>query len=202
MSTELSGRSPVSIDTELYPILEQIAKAENTIAGRRRILEERAELPYIRARHEEVIAETEQQLERLEAKAAPLEAEYNDRPWARYIVSVSHNGHLHKRHCHTLTPGRSMVGQVAEASGLDESEVVGKYDVSACTHCFPSAPVEHKPTIAELGLCEHSGEYVPEDRLPDGWHRYAVLPSVKCECGYRGAITKSGKYRKHERGQS
>jgi hypothetical protein len=169
-STELSEQTPAQIDTALYPILEKIAKAE-------------------------------EQIEQLNAEAAPFEAEFDRRGgWARYIISASANGHLHKRHCHTLTPGRSMVGQVAEASGMDEAEVVASFNATACTHCFPSAPVEHKPTIEELGLCEHSGQYVPEEFLPADWHRYAVLPTVKCECGWRGAITKSGKYRKHERG--
>jgi hypothetical protein len=178
-STELSEQTPAQIDTALYPILEKIAKAEHTVRNYRRILDERAELPYIRKSHEETIAKAEEQIEQLNAEAAPFEAEFDRRGgWARYIIS----------------------GQVAEASGMDEAEVVASFNATACTHCFPSAPVEHKPTIEELGLCEHSGQYVPEEFLPADWHRYAVLPTVKCECGWRGAITKSGKYRKHERG--
>lgn len=156
----------------------------------------------------------EERLARADEKAAALkieiaEAEKADEPfvaewdrrggWSRYhIVS---GGHLHHQSCHTLTPGRTLIGLLTEASGMDEDEVVTRYDVTACTHCFPDAPVE-----IELpdDRCPQSGEVAiynltDPSNLPY-WSSMAVRPHARCECGYVGAITAGGFYRKHDRG--
>jgi hypothetical protein len=129
----------------------------------------------------------------------PYVAEWDRRGgWSRYhIVS---GGHLHHQSCHTLSV-RTMVGLLTEASGMDTEEVVTRYDVVACTHCFPDAPVEIKPPgdrcpqsgeVAIYNLCDPSN-------LPH-WEQMAVRPEARCECGYVGAITAGGFYRKHDRG--
>ena len=96
-----------------------------------------------------------------------------------------------------------MIGLLCEASGMTAAEVVERFQYTACTHCFPEAPVESR-TLSEQGFCEHSGAYVPEERIAElrhpEWWRMAVAPTVRCECGWAGAITKSGKYRKHKAG--
>ena len=106
--------------------------------------------------------------------------------------------------CSTITPGRTLVGLLIEASGMTPAEVVERFQYTACTHCFPEAPVEGKLTTEQAGLCEHSGQYVENVEgasVREQWWSYAVLPAAKCPCGYRGAITKSGKFRKHKPGE-
>jgi hypothetical protein len=205
----LAEQAPAEIDGQLFPILDRLAQKDSHLADylyllglRGRINQIHGKMEYNdpgvqRKQFEESKAKLEAEIAELEAEAAPFEAEFDRRGgWTRYLV-VS-GGHLHFRSCHTLTPGRTMVGQIAEASGLDQGEVVGKYGETACTHCFPDAPVAEKKTPAEEGFCEHSGEFVPAEKLPANWMSRIYMPSVRCECGHVGAITKTGKYRKHK----
>lgn len=208
----LSTQTPAEIDAQLFPILDKIAGLCDRLHKYKYLLGEAPEHDHRgherwndpgvqRSSFEEGKAQAEAAIAGLEADAAPYEAEFDRRGgWTRYLVVPG--GHLHFRSCHTLTPGRTMVGQTAEASGLDQAEVVGKYNATACTHCFPDAPVEAERAPAEEGFCEHSGEYVPDEKLPDNWMSRYVSPSVRCECDHFGAITKGGKFRKHKAGKN
>lgn len=211
--TDLTALSPAEVDGELFPILDSLAMKDAALADYRWMLGEVGRqrksfqmrgrnigddgLEYNdpgvqRASFEEGKAQAEAAIAGLEADAAPYEAEFERRGgWTRYLVVPA--GHLHYRGCHTLTPGRTMVGQVAEASGLDQAEVVGNYGATACTHCFPDAPVEPKKTPAEEGFCAHSGEYLTSDEYGQG-RRYCRCP----KCGEQVAVTASGKFRKHK----
>lgn len=209
---DLTTMKPAEVDGLLFPILDQLARKDAALADYRWMLGEVGRQPrgaswsrrnvgedgleyndpgVQRASFEEGKAQAEEAIAGLEADAAPYEAEFDRRPWTRYLVVPG--GHLHFRGCHTLTPGRTMVGQIAEASGLDQAEVVGKYGVTACTHCFPDAPVEPKKTPAEEGFCAHSGEYLTNDEYGQG-RRYCRCP----KCGEQVAVTQSGKFRKHK----
>jgi hypothetical protein len=223
---DLTTATPAEVDAVLFPLLEKLAHVEHAITEYRWLLGEVGRPPrggllsrrnvrengleyhdpgtqrdgFERSRDGKIVEKEE-----LDAEVAPLEAEFDRRPWTRYIVVPG--GHLHVRTCHTLTPGRTMVGQVAEASGLTPDEVVAKYDETACTHCFPDAPVADKKTPAEEGFCEHSGEYVADrlveaGKLDAGWFNRYVKPRVRCECGWAGAITAGGKLRKHKAPES
>lgn len=156
-------------------------------------------------------AETHRALVEEQADAAhailngPFADEWDRRGgWTRYYLVPG--GHLHRYACHTLTPGRTLVGLLTEASGLDNGEVVAKYDATACTKCFADAPVAGKLAPEEEGFCKHSGTYAGESLVqPEKWGNgrwalAAVAPGVRCECGYVGSITKSGKFRKHKAG--
>ena len=196
ITMNLTEQSPAQVDGALFPLLDRIAHLEMRILRERKTIKdyEAKGQPFAVASTKEQLPKDEAEAAELNEKAAPLEAEYERRGgWTRYIVVPG--GHLHKRACHTLTPGRTMVGQVAEASGFDEGEVVAKYDETACTHCFPDAPVAEKLTPAEEGFCEHSGTYAdPETyRTPSG--RYA-----ECPCGEVVSVTATGKLRKHKVG--
>lgn len=210
LRAELTTKTPAEIDTQLFPILDKIDREARHRADAQRRLDGTPRRPgehvwplrdFERPRYEQMVAQHDAKIVELEAEATPLEREYSRRAemegvaegWTRYIVVPG--GHLHKRACHTLTPGRTMVGQVAEASGLDEDEVVGKYDEQACTHCFPDAPVAAKKTPAEEGLCEHSGTYAdPETYLTPRGHY------CQCACGARPSVTSTGKIRRHKAG--
>jgi hypothetical protein len=83
----------------------------------------------------------EAELAGIEAQMVPYDAEFATRGgWTRYILCGANNGHLHYSNCHTLRFDTQTL-LVAQASGLDASEVVGKFGTTACTHCFRGAPV-------------------------------------------------------------
>lgn len=214
----LSEQTPAQIDGELFPILEKLARAEQYRDNYRRLAEEaQAQMdetgfsPQLRS-FNEGLAKYEEQVEELDRQALPFEAEYNRRGgWTRYIVVP--RGHLHRRSCSTLTPGRTMVGQVAEASGMTDEQVVEHFKITACTHCFPDAPVAPKLTPEQEGFCPMSGRSIhdePElagakqalvDRYGEGgWHSFAMARSIRCTCGGYPALTKGDKVRKHKPG--
>lgn len=89
----------------------------------------------------ERIAEHEADLAEVDRQVAVYEDEYERRGrWVRYILCGNNNGHLHYHGCHTLRFDTRVL-LVAQASGLDASEVVGKFGTVACSKCFPGAPV-------------------------------------------------------------
>lgn len=214
-TTKRSKQTPAEIDGQLYPILEALAKAEHyrdqyDETARRyangSAYDRKYSAPSYREKSDEYAAEAG----KLEDQALPLEAEYDRRPWTRYIVVQG--GHLHQRHCHTITPGRTMVGLIAEASGLDADQVVAKYQYTACTHCFADAPVAKQLTPEEEGFCPTSGTslFAKENqgllenlqrRYPKGWGGMMMAPSVKCTCGGYPSVTKGDKVRKHKPGK-
>jgi len=212
----LSAQSPAEIDGQLYPILDRIAKLYSSLHEYKFLLGEECRIdghgkerwndPGVqRTNFEESLADTGNDIAKAEHEALPYEEQWERRRWTRYIVVPG--GHLHFRQCHTLTPGRTMIGQVAEASGLTPVEVIAKYDATACTHCFPDAPVAPKKTPAEEGFCGHSGQPMTQAqrdtlnaRYPSGWHNFAVARTVRCECGAHVSITKTDKIRKHKPG--
>ena len=127
----------------------------------------------------------------------PLHAEFRRRGgWSRYFMVGG--GHLHRRGCHTLRP-TTMVGWMPSDSGKDESEVIGTWDSTACTKCFPDAPVEFAPsagTITADGKCTGK-KYTPRDgdRSGRSWaYRYGYCDS----CGTYASITSAGNLRKHK----
>lgn len=194
----LSTAAPAEIDGELYPILERIGVLQGRIASGNKSLETmpdwQAQLSHLTS----TVVLDEERLARKEAEAEPLEVEYTSRGgWDRYIVVPG--GHLHKRSCHTLTPGRTMVGQVAEASGLTEEEVVAKYDETACSHCFPNAPVAELQTPEQEGFCKGSGRLLSTEVLDKiDWKRRRRV-SIRCsDCGKGVSLTERGALRKHK----
>lgn len=163
-TTDLSTSSPAAIDGKLFPILDKIAGLFDRLHEYKYLLGEISKRdawgrekwndPGVqRGQWEDAVADTGNEIAKAEHDALPYEEQWEARRWTRYVIVPG--GHLHKRGCSTLTPGRTMVGQVAEASGLTAAEVVAKYDAVACTHCFPDAPVPERKTPAEEGFCKH-----------------------------------------------
>jgi len=130
----------------------------------------------------------------LETIDAIYEAEWDRRGgWARYWLVPG--GCVHDYYCYTLTPGKTLVGMLTEASGLDEKEVIERYQTTACSKCFPDAPVAKALTAVEQGYCEGSGtakyEYITEN-YQGIWGR--------CEYCDKGVLCNrtSGGLRKHK----
>jgi hypothetical protein len=139
-------------------------------------------------------------IEAIKAELAPFNAEYERRGgWSRFIL-VS-GGHLHRdpAWCGSLTPGKTQVCLMAEASGMDADAVVAKYDYTACTKCFPDAPVEDKVGAVKPGECEGSRTFdYDRDTARRG---FCYGNGAKCNhCGTFQAVTQNGfgKLRAHK----
>lgn len=151
------------------------------------------------------------------------EDEYDRRPWSRYWLVVSSDGHIHRsRHCSTCNKGQSPTrfALAAYLSGKPVEEAVADLGPALCSVCFPGAPVESKEqarissrlalTLAEEGCeafqkarkeaaakvaarCPGSGQ-----RGVPGAHRAFHSCPV---CGETQRATPGGKFRPHKPAQ-
>lgn len=202
MTDEIAQATPAQIDTEIFPLwAKRWLAADRALQERYQIglaiwpgaakirrggLRERSYIMFGRDLQQAFDRMGKYELERrfAEDALAPLEAEYDRRPWSRYVLVG--RGHLHKPGCHTLKPTTQRL-LLAESSGLTDDEVVARYSYTACTHCFPDAPVA--PAEVDPDVCAGSGVYVPSTGL-----RYAACPV----CGDVRARTPHGKMPKHK----
>ena len=90
-----------------------------------------------------------------------------------------------------------MVGWMPQDSGKTDAEVVAAYDFTACTHCFPDAPVEGKPTEAVVnGKCTNKTWTALKNGASDFRRTYR---RGRCtHCGTVASITKADKLRAHK----
>lgn len=138
-------------------------------------------------------------------EAAPLNAEYNRRPWARFFLVTSSNGHIHSSmDCSTCT-SRTQFGWLPEASGQTEAEAIAerdKLDSAAllCTVCFPNAPVEWTVKPVDDTVCPGSGT-TNYDRTTARTGYYSGNFGICNDCGQPATIPgQSGiKMRKHRK---
>lgn len=73
--------------------------------------------------------------------------EYNRRPWSRYWLVVSSDGHIHSsRSCCTCNKGKepTKFALAAYLSGSDVETAVADLGPALCSVCYPDAPVESK----------------------------------------------------------
>jgi hypothetical protein len=205
---DLTKMDPPEIEALWQEALKPAQRTEMDLNGclsqQRRYRKFGAEIPEYLTEREEYLRE--QLNEQLAQVSATFQTEFDRRGgWTRYYHVQG--GHVHKLSCQTLTPGRTLVGLVIEASGMDADDVIGRFDYTACTHCFPSAPVAREKAPEEEGYCKHSGQYISQEQRDKltarwgSWHNLAVAPSVKCECGGHPSITKTDKIRKHKPGK-
>lgn len=84
-----------------------------------------------------------------EAQAAcrECENEYDSRPWSRYWLVVSSDGHIHSgRNCCTCNKGKepTKFALAAYLSGSDVETAVADLGPALCSVCYSEAPVEAK----------------------------------------------------------
>lgn len=128
---------------------------------------------------------------------APLDAEYESRPWSRFMVVAG--GHIHSsRHCSTCNKGQYMTvfGWQPEMSGMDEAEALVALAEQAyhlCTVCFPNAPVLPEAAVASKH-CAGSGRAPIAGTVRGGNSRYGDCTV----CTDRPLIVGGGVTRKHK----
>ncbi len=158
VTSDLSGKTPSEIDTELFPLwaqrwstavrrhgyVERLENHHKAVAGewkpKSRYESNPTLAPYEIQSHERQIAKYDAELADLAEKISPLTDEFDKRGgWERFDFVP--DGHLHKRGCHTLFPTTERL-ILAEASGKDHKWIVDNFAYAACTVCFPDAPVQ------------------------------------------------------------
>lgn len=153
--------SETKVDTEIVRISSKIHRAQQTISQMQTAIAQandyrtrnRISDDQLQAR----LAPLEAELAKAEAKSAVLQqelspygAEFQARGgWPRgwYVPG----GHIHRGdHCPSLRP-TTQIGLVVELSGQSEDEIVEAAGETACTVCYPDAPVDvlkRAPTVA------------------------------------------------------
>jgi hypothetical protein len=208
----LSEQTPQQIDEQLYPLWIEAARYTEFLNHTNKYLkrdeEKQAAGKFMLQRSideaRERVAAYQAKLDEIKVQIEPFDTEYDDRGgWTRYLLVTNRGGHLHRMAadgyryvCHTLRPGRTRVFLLAESSGMANAEVVERYSFTACSKCFPEAPVEPREALSP-DVCPGSRtyDYEPVRR------GMAVSNNGKCNhCGQ--VITVSdrgyGKLRKHD----
>ena len=214
---DVATATPAELDTILFPALaERYQYAEWAFSERKRIAkaiwpvefkaagyETRSRSHVYAARHEydlrsigESVQQYQAKIDEAQAIIDVIDGEFDRRGgWTRYVLVGG--GHLHRhQYCSSLRPTTRIL-LLAESSGLTDEEVVAKYTYTACTKCFPNAPVETK---ADPNTCPGSGKYVENVKNDQG--RYIYGRYVPCpECGeFVTRNANSGLTRKHTTG--
>jgi hypothetical protein len=156
---DLRTRTPESIDIDLAKNYEKVYALRITVLRLEERLEriERKERTFYRATDVKAeLAMAESEITRLQAEAAPLDAEYRRRHWSRFFL-VS-DGHVHSSmSCHTCT-WTTRFGWLPAMSGKTEADAVAEYGSMMCTVCFPSAPVDVVGRVQALAASEKAAK--------------------------------------------
>lgn len=151
-TTDLTILSPADIDEMWLAAIQPAMKVQAQAAAK---FSQANSYERFSSNYAERAAQYRAQGQELLAKAnamydeasAPFTAEFTRRGgWNRYLLVANAGGHVHKGwsstcNCHTLR-NTTMVAPVPAYSGKDEAEVVAELKFTACTVCFPAAPVE------------------------------------------------------------
>lgn len=137
--------TPSEIDEELARLDVEHANAQDTLRGlrkRRRHLLDDGMTEYA-AELEPRIDQVRQAIAKCETAARPLDAEFARRGgWTRAWLVLNTGGHVHRTTaCRTCFPS-TRFAWLTQLSGHDETEIVEQAGKTACTECYPSAPVD------------------------------------------------------------
>lgn len=127
-------------------------------------------------------------------------AEYDSRPWPRYMITQGSDAHIHKdTRCTTCNRGRERTrfGWLIELSGKPIDECIDQFKATMCTVCFPDAPVIK---VVDPNVCQ--GTTVPGTRQVDksgGRYSTTLRYFGDCSCGAKGIrIKQDGTPAKHK----
>jgi hypothetical protein len=153
----LAKLAPEKIDGVLAELYYQRYGLEVEIAGYQKMIDRNEQLlkrgnktpryiesiANIQAKYNQEINNRKEEIAGFYAEEDIYEAEYHRRGrWTRAFLVHNGNGHVHKsRSCSTLRPTTSLLW-VTSYSGKNESEVIEDAGESACTVCYPNAPVD------------------------------------------------------------
>lgn len=157
--------------------------------------------------YEDNLAKAREALLAARETLAPLNAEWERRGgWTRYWLVVNYDGHVHKdTNCATTFP-TTQWSFPYDLSGMTEDEMIASVGHTACTVCFPNAPVHpefirsekeaaEREAAKRNALCEASGEFAKSENVTRVYSPYATCHV----CGRRAvSVTRTGKLRNHK----
>lgn len=159
MNNPLEKQTPVNIDTSLSQIYESFYKIEDEILQKEYSIKKYEKLvnpayssfrQNTAVQYKEIIKRNQIEKDKLESEAKdilaemePFEKEFTRRGgWTRAFIVTNANGHVHKTmSCITCYP-TTRFAWLPSYSGADEKKIVADAGKSACTECYPSAPVD------------------------------------------------------------
>jgi hypothetical protein len=132
------------------------------------------------------LAQAEAACRDAQAACHEVETEYDRRPWSRYWLVTSSDGHIHRSTCcSTCNKGLNRTGFALTPflSGKADSDAVADLGPALCSVCFPEAPVESKeqariPARLALALAEEGVEAFQKARQEAAAKQAATGPST------------------------
>jgi hypothetical protein len=128
-------------------------------------------------------------------EADRLDAEYERRPWQRYITVAG--GHIHAGYwCAGGTIRPTTIRQwTPSLAGKPAADAVAELGTRLCTHCFPEAPVEWQAATENPDHCPGSRQA----EVPGTYRRQGMSGYGRCrECGTNQTVTGRGLVRAHK----
>ncbi len=205
----IAKASPAEIDTVWAGVWERAIAAENRVASIQHQIKKYRRSGLGVEHYEKQLPELIEKRDALIAKAkrdeAPLKAEFDRRGgWTRYTVVPG--GHYHRYQGCSSFRWRTTVLWTPQHSGKSEAQLVAEMDETACTKCFPSAPVAPR-SGAKPGECKMSRTNV-EGEILEAWrahnerragYAYPGLHQTFCpHCGKKVSVTKAGRFPGHK----
>lgn len=144
---DLTRQTPVEVDAQLADLYMQWATVRTQAIGKRNLAERYRNGRYPNAGYADELDSQAEDLEMqasvLELKMHPFESEFTRRGgWTRAFYVVAAGGHVHSsRSCSTCYDTTQYLW-LTDYSGRTEDEVVADAGKTACTVCYPSAPVD------------------------------------------------------------
>ena len=141
----LENQTPPQIDEQLAELWARTTTTRQRIAQAsrpRQAFHGRPETPREQLDRETRLAGYQTKLAELLELTAPLTAEYDRRGgWERAFLVTNHGGHIHRTmSCPTCYPDTEF-GWLTELSGSTEAQIIDAAGMTACTVCYPTAPV-------------------------------------------------------------
>lgn len=140
-----TAASPSEIDTELNRLDHGRAQAQGALdrltAQCERLIDLGLEdsVPELRPQ----IQQARQTIADCEAAAEPLNAEFERRGgWTRAWLVLNSGGHVHRTTACRTCFATTRFAWLTQFSGHDETEIIDAAGETACTECYPGAPVD------------------------------------------------------------
>lgn len=128
------------------------------------------------------------------ADAKPLNEEYSRRPWSRFFLVTSSDGHIHRDMACSTCRISTEYGWLPQLSGKTEADAVADQGTRLCSVCFPTAPVEWTLGVTKPSNHCDGGYAEPGTRKRVGMNIYGDCPT----CATRQIVTGTGVVRKHK----
>lgn len=147
VATDTKAKRTQHLDSALDTIANYELSETEKAYWEKRVKTVQAEI----AKNEEMIAEYLPQLAAANITQKDCNAEYYRRNgWTRFWIVINSNGHIHSSmNCTTCFP-TTQYGWLPNLSGSTDAQVVELAGMSACTICFPDAPVEFRNRPSQI----------------------------------------------------